>query len=123
MNKTENKIHVIKERSKVVFEIPKIITPPYQYDYTTRQVVAQSLFLGLYIMWCIYHIINFINNTVITVSRSININASINEMPVISCGIITIGIYVQLIIVVILCNFCVRGFFFSFMLNYTSDYI
>ena len=49
MNKTENKIHVIKERSKVVFEIPKIITPPYQYDYTTRQVVAQSLFLGLYI--------------------------------------------------------------------------
>lgn len=50
MNKTENKIHVIKERSKVVFEIPKIITPPYQYDYTTRQVVAQSLFLGLYIL-------------------------------------------------------------------------
>lgn len=29
MNKTENKIHVIKERSKVIFEIPKIITPPY----------------------------------------------------------------------------------------------
>lgn len=42
-------IHVIKERSKVILEIPKIITPPYQYDYTTRQVVAQSLFfLGLY---------------------------------------------------------------------------
>lgn len=37
-------IHVIKERSKVILEIPKIITPPYQYDYTTRQVVAQSLF-------------------------------------------------------------------------------
>ena len=102
MNKTENKIHVIKERSKVVFEIPKIITPPYQYDYTTRQVVAQSLFLGIYIIWCIYHIINFINNTVITVSGSININASLNVIPVISCGIITIGIYVQLIIVVIL---------------------
>lgn len=40
--------------------------------------------------------------TVITVSRSININASTIVMPVISCGIITIGIYVQLIIVVIL---------------------
>lgn len=123
MNKTENKIHVIKERSKVIFEIPKIITPPYQYDYTTRQVVAQSIFLGLYIIWCIYHIINFINNTVVTVSRSININASAIVMPVISCGIITIGIYVQLIIVVILNNFYVRGFFFSFMLNDASDYI
>lgn len=44
MNRPENKIHVIKERSKVIFEIPKIITPPCQYDYTTRQVVAQSLF-------------------------------------------------------------------------------
>lgn len=95
-------IHVIKERSKVILEIPKIITPPYQYNYTTRQVVAQSIFLGLYIMWCIYHIINFINNTVITVSRSININASTIVMPAISCGIITIGTYVPLIIVVIL---------------------
>ena len=53
-------------------------------------------------MWCIYHIINFINNTVITVSRSININASTIVMPVISSGIITIGTYVPLIIVVIL---------------------
>lgn len=53
-------------------------------------------------MWCIYHIINFINNTDMTVSRSININASIIVMLVISYGIITIGIYVQLIIVVIL---------------------
>ncbi len=53
-------------------------------------------------MWCIYHIINFINNTVITVSRSININASTIVIPVISCGIITIGTYVPLIIVVIL---------------------
>ena len=53
-------------------------------------------------MWCIYHIINFINNTVITVSRSININASTIVMTVMSCGIITIGIYVQLIIVIIL---------------------
>ena len=53
-------------------------------------------------MWCIYHIINFINSTDMTVSRSININASIKVMPVTSCGIITIGIYVQLIIIVIL---------------------
>lgn len=95
-------IHVIKERSKVILEIPKIITPPYQYDYTTRQVVAQSLFFRVYIMWCIYHIINFINNTDMTVNRSININASIIVMSVISCGIITIGTYVPLIIVVIL---------------------
>lgn len=51
-------------------------------------------------MWCIYHIINFINNTDMTVNRSININASAIEMPVISCGIITIGIYVPLIIVI-----------------------
>lgn len=36
-----------------------------------------------------------------TVSRSINISASTNVIPVISCDIITIGIYVQLIIVVI----------------------
>lgn len=54
-------------------------------------------------MWCIYHIINFINNTDVTVSRSININASTNVIPVISCEIITIGIHVQLIIIVILC--------------------
>ena len=53
-------------------------------------------------MWCIYHIINFINNTDMIVNRSININASIIVMPVISCGIITIGTYVPLIIVVIL---------------------
>lgn len=44
-------IHVIKERSKVILEIPKIITPPYQYDYTTRQVVAQSLFLGFLLLF------------------------------------------------------------------------
>lgn len=74
-------------------------------------------------MWCKYHIINLINNTVVTVSRSIKINASAIVMPVISCGIITIGIYVQLIIVVILNNFYVRGFLFSFMLNNASDYI
>lgn len=36
-------IHVIKERSKVILEIPKIITPPYQYDYTTRQDAIQPL--------------------------------------------------------------------------------
>ena len=102
MNKTENKIHVIKERSKVIFEIPKIITPPYQYDYTTRQVVAQSLFFrALYNMVHIPYY-KFHNNTVITVSRSININASTIVKPVISCGNITIGTYVQLIIVVIL---------------------
>lgn len=53
-------------------------------------------------MWCIYHIINFINNADTKVSRSININASTIVMTVMSCGIITIGIYVQLIIVVIL---------------------
>lgn len=53
-------------------------------------------------MWCIYHIINFINNTDVTVRRRININASAIVMPVMSCDIITIGIYVQLIIIVIL---------------------
>lgn len=53
-------------------------------------------------MWCISHIINFINSTDMAVSRSININASTIVIPVISCGIITIGIYVQLIIVIIL---------------------
>lgn len=95
-------IHVIKERSKVILEIPKIITPPYQYDYTTRQVVAQSLFFR--VLYNVVHIpyYKFHNNTDMTVSRSININASIIVIPVISCDIITIGIYVQLIIVVIL---------------------
>lgn len=47
-------IHVIKERSKVILEIPKIITPPYQYDYTTRQVVAQSLFFR--VLYNVVHI-------------------------------------------------------------------